>query len=199
MSVTPDEPDEPRRGEPEPPDSGEPPQPPAAETPPPPPPSGQPPPPPPSGQPPPPPPFGQPPPPPAAPPPYGPPSSGQVPPYGQPPPYEQVPPYGQPPSYGQYGYDSGAGYGVVPRPSTKATVALILSIVGLLLCPLLFSLIGLVLASQAKREIAASGGSLTGAGMAQAAFIISIVGLVFWLLGLLLSAAGVISVNVPRT
>ena len=142
MSVTPDEPDEPRREEPVPPESSEPP---------PPSPSGQ------------------------------------------------SPPYGQPSGYGSYGYGSGAGYGGPPRQSTKAVAALILSIIGLLVCPFLFSVIGLVLAAQAKREIAASGGGLTGGGIAQAGFVISIIGLVFWVLGLLLSAAGVLHVNVPGT
>ena len=147
-----------------------------------------------------------------------PPAEGQQPPYGQPPPprpgygqdqpygappppppgYGQQPPYGQsgyPSSYGDYGrggYDP-AAYGVTPRSSTKAVAALILSIIGLLFCPFIFSVIGLILSNQAKREIAGSGGAITGRGVAQAAFVIAIIGLVLWLLGIFLQAIGVLN------
>ena len=150
-----------------------------------------------------------------------PPAGGQQPPYGQPPPppgygqppppppgYEQQPPlppgYGQQPPYGQSGYPPGYGdyarggydpaaYGVTPRSSTKAVAALILSIIGLLFCPFIFSVIGLILSNQAKREIAGSGGTITGRGVAQAAFVIAIIGLGLWLLGIFLQAIGVLN------
>lgn len=61
-------------------------------------------------------------------------------------------------------------YAAAPRTSTTAQWALGLSIFGLCCC--ITAIIGLVLAGNAKREIAASGGAIGGAGIAQAAWII---------------------------
>jgi hypothetical protein len=185
MTTTPSDPDEPRGGDQIPPTGGQ--QPPYGQPPPPPPPPagggsdrpyGEPPPPPPG--------YGQPPPP--------PPGYGQQPPYGQ---------SGYPPSYGDYyapgGYDPAAYGGGPPRSSTKAVAGLILSIIGLLVCPFIFSVIGLVLANQAKREIAESGGAITGRGVAQAAYVIAIIGLILWLVGIALRAVGVWDFTVTGT
>lgn len=121
--------------------------------------------PPPSGQPyPPPPPYGQPYPPP-------PPAYGQAPGYGQPPAYGQPPGYGQPPAYGAPPI-YGPGYGA-PATDGTAIAALILAISSFVICPVIPAIIALVLAANAKRTIAASGGAKTGAGLITAARVIS--------------------------
>jgi hypothetical protein len=108
-------------------------------------------------------------------------------PYGQPPGYGQQP-YGQPPGYGhnpssQYGY--GQPY-QLPRQEEKAIWALVLSILGFVVCPLVLHIIGLVLANQSLDAIARSNGMLTGDGLAKAARIISIVGIAITLGGIAL-------------
>jgi hypothetical protein len=117
------------------------------------------------------------------------PAEGQQPPvYGQQPPaYGQQPPaYGQqPPAYGQApqppGYGQAAAYGQqysgYPSTSGRATAVLICGIASLVL---LLSCIGfipaivaLALAPGAQRDIAASGGRLTGEGQIKAGRICS--------------------------
>jgi hypothetical protein len=87
----------------------------------------------------------------------------------QPPPYEQQPP---PPGYGQpYPYPH-------PKQDDKALAALIVAIAGWFVCPFVLHIVGLVLANQSLQAIRESNGWLTGEGMANAARIISIVGIV---------------------
>ena len=127
---------------------------------------------------PPPPPYGQ-----APPAPYG--TSAPAGAYGQPPPPYPPPP--PPPRYGQspasYGYPAPTGaYGPQPYygPSTsgKATTVLVLGIVGLVLmfmCGLGFivAIVTLILVPGARREIAESGGRLTGESQIKAGKIMS--------------------------
>src|SRR5688572_16588389 len=116
----------------------------------------------------------------APPPPPPPPPGGysQQPPYGQ-----QQPPYGQQPAYGQYGASGYDQYGGPPKTSGKATAALIVAIVGLFICGPIAGIIALVLAGQAKTEIAQSGGRITGEGQVKAARIIAIIEIVLGVLG----------------
>jgi hypothetical protein len=113
------------------------------------------------------------------PPPNPPDDSGSTPP---PPPPPPPPPYGSAPTgYGAppppgYGYPAGGGY-AVPSSNQKALWSMILGIIGLLCC-FAISIVAIVLAQQAKKEIQASGGTQSGAGQAQAGFILGIVGLV---------------------
>jgi hypothetical protein len=53
------------------------------------------------------------------------------------------------------------------------------------ICPLLFAIVALVLASSAKREIASSNGWVSGDGMVKAAKIISWVNIALGALGLI--------------
>ena len=100
--------------------------------------------------------------------------SGATPPgYGTPPP----PGYGPPPGAGP---GQGYGYGV-PKNSTKAVVALVTGIISPILgfCCAFFGLVGIaavVLGRQAQREIATSGGMITGEGMAKAGVVLGIIG-----------------------
>lgn len=95
--------------------------------------------------------------------------------WGQPPSYGQPPPSGQPPTtppgYGQpYPYPH-------PKQDDKALAALIVAIAGWFVCPFVLHIVGLVLANQSLQAIRESNGWLTGEGMANAARIISIVGI----------------------
>jgi hypothetical protein len=112
------------------------------------------------------------------PPPPPPPDPPQQPPtYG----YAQ-PEYGQPPQQPpQYGY----GYSPYPQQQQEGTAvaALIAAIVSWVACPVIPAIVALVLASQARQKIAASGGRLTGEGLVTAAKWIA------WIhLGLVLAA-----------
>jgi hypothetical protein len=152
---------------------------------------------------------------PAAPPPdYGQPQYGQpqpAPPYGQPPqvqqPYGQQPPYPppQPPAYGQspasYGYPAPTGaYGPQPYygPSTsgKATTVLVLGILSLVLMfgciGFILAIVALVLAPGAAREIAESGGRLTGESQLKAGKITSWITLGLTALAIVLGVVGLL-------
>lgn len=122
--------------------------------------------------------YGQPGPPPPGPgrPGYGP-TPGQ--PYGQPP---QGPPpgqqYGQAPSGDQPAGDGHHG-DETPETNTLAVAALVASLLGLV-CVGIGGLIGLVLGLVARKQIAASGGSQTGDGLALTAVIIGLFIIVGW-------------------
>ncbi|HSJ60108.1 MAG TPA: DUF4190 domain-containing protein [Jiangellaceae bacterium] len=93
-------------------------------------------------------------------------------PWGQPPSYAQSPPAGQSPT-------TPSGYGQpypYPKQDDKALAALILSIAAWMVCPFVLHIVSLVLANQSLQAIRESNGWLTGEGMANAARIISIVG-----------------------
>lgn len=115
----------------------------------------------------------------AAPPPY-PPAMGVQEGGAAPPP----PPYGQP--YAQYppqGYQPGAPYPpgqyqvVAQTSNSKATASLVLGIVGLFVCPIVCSVLAIILGTTAKNEIAASGGWQAGESNARAGIILGWVGL----------------------
>lgn len=80
-----------------------------------------------------------------------------------------------------------------PAPQNKKAVwALVLGIVSLLCCGVIgiFAAIpAIILGSQARKEIAASGGLQSGAGMAQAGLILGIIGVVLGLLVCVLTVA----------
>jgi hypothetical protein len=67
----------------------------------------------------------------------------------------------------------------------KAIAALILSIVGLVLCPYIFSVLALVLGYMARGEIKRSNGALGGDGLALAGIIIGWGSIAIWTLFLI--------------
>lgn len=78
-----------------------------------------------------------------------------------------------------------AGYpGQAPLRQTdsKAIVGLILAIGSWVICPVVLAIVGLILASQSNREIAASGGRLDGQGLNTATKVISWVNIGFTVL-----------------
>ena len=107
--------------------------------------------------------------------------------WGQQPP----PPPGQQPPPPGYGY--GQGYGQQPpKNSVMAISSLVLGILGFLCCGCgLLSIAAIVLGVLGKKEIAESNGTKTGAGMAQAGFILGILGIAISVLYWILYAAGV--------
>jgi hypothetical protein len=99
---------------------------------------------------------------------------------GATPPGYGAPPPPPPPGYGGPGY-GGPGNGGAPQNSPKAVAALVVGIISpvLGLCCAIIGLVGIVaivLGRNAQKEIAASGGRLTGEGMAKAGVILGIIG-----------------------
>lgn len=74
----------------------------------------------------------------------------------------------------------------LPRTSSNAVVAVVLAICSFLICPVVPAIVALFLASAAGKEIAASGGWVTGEGLVKGAKIASWINIGLWLaLGLL--------------
>ncbi|ACQ80474.1 conserved hypothetical protein [Beutenbergia cavernae DSM 12333] len=134
--------------------------------------------------------------PPSAPPPYGanppaqppsaPPPGGGVPPYGGS--GGGVPPYsggGGVPPYGGGGMGGPAGYGGGTQKNSLGIWALVCGILGLCCGPL--SIVGIVLGRQGMA--AADRGEANNRGLAQAAFIVSIVTMVLWIIGVIYNAS----------
>lgn len=68
--------------------------------------------------------------------------------------------------------------GTAPTTSTNAVIGLVLAILSWLVCPIIAAVVALVLAHNSDKEIAASGGRLTGTGMNKATRIISWINIV---------------------
>jgi uncharacterized protein DUF4190 len=100
---------------------------------------------------------------------------GQWPPPSGQPPGQWPPPSGQPPPQPGYpaGYQPPPQYGYAPRTEGTAVGALVSAILSFVVCPVIPAIVALVLASTAKRNIAASGGALEGQGLVTAATVIS--------------------------
>jgi hypothetical protein len=104
------------------------------------------------------------------------------------------------PPPGPPGQQPGHGYGTPPAgTNNKAVIALVLGIVGLPLsvCCSVLGLVGvpaIILGRTARREIAASGGTQSGDGMARWGFVLGVVdvviGVAFFVLGIVLAATG---------
>ena len=89
--------------------------------------------------------------------------------------------YPPPPNYGQWGPP--------PQSSGNATAALVLGICGIMMCPIVCSILAIVFAKKAYTEIDYSGGRITGRDNAKAGLILGWVGLGLWGVGLLLYVA----------
>jgi hypothetical protein len=64
-------------------------------------------------------------------------------------------------------------YGPFPKTSNNAIVALVLSIVAWVVCPIIPAIIALVFANKADKEIVVSNGWVTGAGLVTASKIVA--------------------------
>jgi len=89
--------------------------------------------------------------------------------------------YGAPPP-GGYGQPMPGGMG---QQHGSATTAMILGILGLVLCGLL-GIPAFIIGRKAEREILASNGALTGEGMAKAGWIMGLISMIFIVLGIVL-------------
>jgi hypothetical protein len=67
-----------------------------------------------------------------------------------------------------------------PQTSSNAILALILAITSWAVCPVITAVVALVLASNAAKEIEASGGRVQGAGLVTAARVVSWVNIGLW-------------------
>lgn len=87
----------------------------------------------------------------------------------------------------QINYPPAPGYSSqmpMSQTDSKAIVGLILSIGSWVVCPVLLAIIALVLASQSNRDIAASGGRLSGQGLNTATKVISWINIVLSVLSI---------------
>jgi hypothetical protein len=98
-----------------------------------------------------------------------------------------LPPAPPPPPPGFEQYSAGD----LPRTHGKATAALVCGIVGCL-CGfgIILGPVAIYLATTAKREIRASGGRLTGEGMATAGLVLGIIAVALFVAGLIVFAVG---------
>jgi len=71
---------------------------------------------------------------------------------------------------------------VAQQSSGKATAALVLGILGLVLCPFICSILALIFGYQGRREIDASGGRMSGRGNATAGIVLGWIGVAFLVL-----------------
>src|SRR5215203_5431572 len=124
-------------------------------------------------------------------------------------PYPAMPPYGeeQPyagPVYGESPYEGSpyqasfgastpygmASYSAPPVQHPQATLALILGILGLAVCPFV-GIAALVIGNKARKQIDAAPGQFTGRGMATAGFVLGVVSVALIVLFVLLVILGV--------
>lgn len=103
---------------------------------------------------------------------------------GWPPPtgYGPPPAYGPPPLPGQV--PMAYGYPLPPQTDGTAICVLVAAICSFVVFPVVPAIVALVLAPSAERDIAASGGRLTGAGLVRAGRIVAWVHLGLCLAGL---------------
>ncbi len=78
---------------------------------------------------------------------------------------------------------SGNGFNeLTPKRESRALIALICGILGLVVAPLLFGGTAVVLGVQARKKIQSSQGVLTGEGLAKAAVILGVLDVAFYAL-----------------
>lgn len=100
---------------------------------------------------------------------------------------------GQHPDEERPAYSAGPAPVQQGRTPGKATASLVLGITGLLVCPIVCSVLAIVFGSQAKAEIARDP-SLGGAGVANAGYMLGIVGIGVMVLFGILVATGALQV-----
>ncbi len=79
-----------------------------------------------------------------------------------------------------------------PPTSSMATVSLIAGILGLTIFPFIGSIVAVITASMAKKEIQASRGALGGEGLAKAGGILGWIGVILGVLGICVALAAII-------
>ena len=89
----------------------------------------------------------------------------------------------QPPAGGYQAPSTGSGPPAQQRTPGNAVAALVLGILGIIFCPIICSVLAIIFGRQAKDQIERDP-NLTGAGLAQAGYIMGIVGLALVALGI---------------
>lgn len=119
--------------------------------------------------------------------PVTPPPAGPQPP---PPPVAPPPqPPGPPPATGMQPPPYPGAVALAPTDG-QAIAALVFGILGLVACPIVLSIVAIILGRTSQSRIQASGGAIGGLGLAKAGFILGIIGLVLPILfGLIFFAA----------
>ena len=79
-------------------------------------------------------------------------------------------------------YTGNGGNDVLPKRESRALVALVCALLGLLLLPIIFGGTAIVLGVQSRKKIETSQGMLTGEGLSKAAVIIGILDVALFLL-----------------
>lgn len=92
-----------------------------------------------------------------------------------------TPPPGAPVGY-QPAYQP-VGYVQPQRTSSMATVSMITGILSVTICGLIAGIVAVITGFQAKKEIAASGGTIGGSGQAQAGIIMGFISIGLSLIG----------------
>ena len=90
----------------------------------------------------------------------------------------------QQPTQTQFVHPGGAGV-AQGESSGKATASLVLGICGLVVCPLICSILALVFGYQGRGEIDRSGGRIAGRGNATAGIVLGWIGIVICVLGII--------------
>lgn len=96
------------------------------------------------------------------------------------------PPPPPPPQYGAPPPPPGGG---APANHPRATLILVLGILSIPCCGLFTGIPAIILGNTAKKEIAASGGTIGGAGAVNAGFICGIIGTVLSVIGIIANIA----------
>ena len=120
-----------------------------------------------------------------------------MPPYGEEQPYPSAPVYGDSPYQASpyqasFGGSSPYGMSSYSAPAVQhpqATLALILGILGLAVCPFV-GIAALVIGNKARKQIDAAPGQFTGRGMATAGFVLGVVSVALIVLFVLLVILG---------
>ena len=99
-----------------------------------------------------------------------------------------------PPPPPQPGAEQG-GFYQPAKTNQKALWSMILGILGLVCCGLFAGIPALILGNIAKKEIASSGGTQAGSGMAQAGVILGIIAIAISVLGIILFAVGAFTLD----
>lgn len=94
--------------------------------------------------------------------------------YVPPPGYQPPAPWGQP----VQGFPGGAA--AAPHNDGLAVASMVCGIVGLIFCPFIVSVAGIIMGAISHGRITRSGGALQGSGMAKAGIILGIVSIVLW-------------------
>lgn len=91
----------------------------------------------------------------------------------------------------------------VAPSSSKATTSLVLGVISVVMCGLFLGIPAMIIARQAKREIAESQGRLGGEGLATAGFVTGLIGTIWSVVGgillvVLIAVGGIVANEIDK-